>query len=427
MFVQTSTTTQPIQHKALAFAVKTARFPGAWTEWDGHQQLDTFLLELHDRPAEYVKDPFGRNSGRWQAPGMDALRALPFLYQGATQYLLARFALNHMGLGEDVEPISVARDLHDRLDTFRSVFAAYGWNRVDGDFSEATTRVEVAESKPWQDVGDTMADPTVEAAAMTVGCSLEEAMDTFVEEITANDGNKPTNAQFQVINVAAREHIEDRHFDGWVEPVMDDMSDDPARTAKEKRAHLKEQLDAEGIKKFFGTNKVYRGLVKIHRRLSKTIDQLHQDLERATAYAQRPSSEQYAGSDEGMLMQLGRVDHWLASNDTTGLDGFDPGERFQEAIRIANNELGDLDDLLEDMEDEQRRLNPVWKMLNRRGAPYWYANVGEFYTIDEKEEASNRRAELRDQWIAARPMELKKQLDSKALNMLAELSNFDNQ
>lgn len=426
MRVQTSTNQQPIQHTALSFAVKTARFPGAWTEWDGHEPLDQFLIKLHDRPAEYVKDTYGRNSGRWQAPGMDALRALPFLYQGATQYLLARFVLARMALGEDVEPVSVARDLHDRLDTLRSVFAAYGWNRLDGEFAEATTSVEVAESKPWQDVGDVMADPTVEAARMTVGCSLEESLDTFVEEITAN-ADRLTNAQFTVLNVAAREHIEERDFDGWIDLVMDDMSDDPANTAKEKRAKLKEQLDTQGFKKFFGTNKAFRGLVKVRRRLSKTIEQLQQDMDRATAYAQRPSSEQYAGSDEGMQLQLGRIDHWLAGDDTTGLDGFDPGERFKEAIRIGEAELGDLDDLLEELEDEQRRLNPVWRMINQRGAPYWYANVDEFYTIDEKEQASQRRAELRDKWIAARPMELKKQLDEKALTMLAELANFDNQ
>lgn len=80
-----STNQRPIQHTALAFAVKTVRFLGAWTEWDGHTSLDQFLIELHNRPAEYVKDGYGRSSGRWQAPGMDALRALPFLYLDATQ------------------------------------------------------------------------------------------------------------------------------------------------------------------------------------------------------------------------------------------------------------------------------------------------------------------------------------------------------
>lgn len=423
---QFNTTTAGLStaHAALHYGVVTAKYPGAWLEWDGLTPINEFLLALHDRPSEHVKDASGRTSGRWQSPGLDALHAIPFLYRNASQYLLARHALNAMGLADPVDAVAVARDMHERLDTMRSVFAAYNWNRLDGDFAEATTMIEVADSKPWQDVGDVVADSTVESARMFVSCSLEESLETFIEELAAQ-GERMTNAQFTLVDVAARELIEEHDLDGWLEVVLDTLQDGPAGTAKEQRTKLKTGLQAQGTKRFFATNKLYRLLIKARRQLASTLNQLRRDQERVTAYTQRPSSEQYAGSDEGMQVQLGRIDHWLAGDDTTGLDGYDPGTRFAEAIKLGESELEDLNELIDALEAEQRMLTPVWRVINRRGAPYWYADQNTFFTIDEKDKAEAHREKLRDEWIASRPMELKRGLDKKALELLAELANFN--
>lgn len=119
--------------KALSYGIKRAQFPGAWQEWDVDQPLDQFMLALHTRPATFEPDPSGRRSGRWNTPAYDALRAIPFLYRCASQYLLARHALHYMGLGNEVDAVALSRELHDKLDFMRSFFAGYGWNRRAGE------------------------------------------------------------------------------------------------------------------------------------------------------------------------------------------------------------------------------------------------------------------------------------------------------
>lgn len=48
-----------------------------------------------------------------------------------------------MGLGSEVDPVALSRELHNALDFTRSFFAGYGWNRLDGDFEEAKCAIEL--------------------------------------------------------------------------------------------------------------------------------------------------------------------------------------------------------------------------------------------------------------------------------------------
>lgn len=411
-------------HTALKYGATVAKYPGAWTEWDGMESLDQFILGLHKRPAEDVRDAAGRVSGRKREAGPEALRAIPYIYRGATQYLMARHALSAMGIGAEVNVIETARKMHQNLDLMRAFFAAHKQSRIDGDFAEATTMIEVVPTMSWQEVGDNDGSSTGEGSKMFVSCSLEEALDVFIEELMAN-GDRLTNAQFTLLDVAAREVITDRSYDGWEKVAMDGMQDNLSGSAKEQRQKFRTGLMAKGTKRFYAVNKLYRLLVKEKRVLIGTMNHLQQLKERATRFAQRPVSEQYAGGSEDEQIRLGRVDHWMASNDTTGMDGFDPGHRYTEAVMVGESELADLEELLAELEEQQMVLNPVWKVINRRGAPYWYANQNEFYTIEEKEQADERRMELRDQWLRDRQSKFVQGLDDKALAMLAELANFD--
>lgn len=403
-------------NNTLAIAIQQMQRPGPWAEWDASTPLDQFLLELHSREAVFVEDPTGRRSGWWDHPAQQALRGIPFLYRNASRTLLAQQLLAAMGIGEHVDGIEVSRKLHERLDLIRASMAAVGWTRLDGEFAEATTVIEVPHTAPWQDAWD--AEPTAEGSKMTVSVSLEEAFDEFCTEL-GKEGM--TGSKWAVIDVATRLHLPQLEDRSWDAVILDSAYD--KAQAKEKLA----KLSRSGGHRLFATNWYYRQLVKQQWKLESLISKLESDLDRKMRRAERPYSETYAGDDEQQLIQIGRISHMMCL-DHTDEHGQWSGDPEQEAIKIAQEELDDLQHLIRELEKQQSALAPVWRLINGEGVPFWYQDQQVFFTINQKPEALAARANAMQFWIAARAAKVADAVrnDPKVLALLAELANFDN-
>ena len=407
---------------ALQVAVNSMLRPGPWAEWDQAQPIDQFLLDLHGREAVFVEDPTGRRSGWWDHPAMQALRGIPFLYRNASQALLAQQLLGLMGIGEAIDGIELSRKLHERLDLIRASMAAIGWTRLDGEFAEATTQIEVPHTPRWQEAWE--ADANAEGVKMTVATTLEERYQEFCQELSSED---MTNAKWAVIDTAAQLHmprVEDR---SWDAVILDSFSTQFDPNAKQQAKEKLARLDQAGGRRFFATNWYYRQLVKQRWKLESLINKLEADLERKTSRPDRPYSEAYAGEDdEHTMLQIGRVDYTFCT-DQTDEHGRWSGDPEREALEIATSELDDLNALIAELEDMQRKLAPVWRLINGRGAPYWYQDQEVFFTIDEKDEAHTARSDAMAKWVAARASRVADAVrnDPKVLALLAELANFD--
>lgn len=404
-----------IINNTLAIAIQQMQRPGPWAEWDVSTPLDQFLLDLHGREAVFVEDPTGRRSGWWDHPARQALRGIPFLYRNASRALLAQQLLGAMGIGEHVDGIEVSRKLHERLDLIRASMAAVGWTRLDGEFAEATTVIEVPHTAPWQEAWE--ASPDAEGSKMTVSVSLEEAFDEFCDEL-GKEGM--TGSTWAVIDVATRLHLPRLEDRSWDAVILDSAYD--KEQAKEKLT----KLSRSGGHRLFATNWYYRQLVKQQWKMESLINKLESDLDRKMHRAERPYSEAYAG-DEQQLVQLGRISHTMCL-DHTDEHGQWSGDPEQEAIKIAQEELDDLQHLIRELEKQQSALAPVWRLINGKGVPFWYQDQEVFFSIDQKPEALAARANAMQFWIAARAAKVVDAVrnDPKVLALLAELANFDN-
>ena len=395
---------------AIRNAIRASRYPGPWVDWQPDQDMDKFLLGLMEKPAVPDTTAWGRVI--WRRPVVDALGAIPFLYQGALHRLIGQHFYNLLVKERsDMDVPQLARVMHDKLSTIRSLLAARLRTNHD-EFAEAITRIEVAHQHAWQQDASEV-DSDAEGTTMWVSCSIEQSVDDFADALTERDLNWATSILVEL----AGDDLDDIEWDGWDKVALDRIPVDDNRRKK-----AKEQLKTPRMR-FWAVNKLYRALIKELWSLQSLRGYWEYRLDRATGEQGRPQGESYAGGEDELL-QIGRIEH-IVSHEGYDMTGHRDGGPEREVLKLIDSELVDLERMIQVLENVQWRVEPIWRVVGQDSIPFWYDRKGTCYTVHQKEEAMQAREAQRAEWMRTRDAVVLTQLTQEELELLAELTQFD--
>lgn len=408
--------TKPVL-RAIQAGIARNKYPGNWVHWKPEQPVHKFLLDQMMVRGTWETNPNG-GRGRFTEPYMDCLKAIPFIYQGASEYLMARQLVALLGISGDFDGIGRSRLLHDALGGVREGIAASTKRRLDGDFAEATILIEQPHFEDWQDL-DNEAVSSVDGAdnpKIRVGCDLEEAYDAFADRIGEGDVSARLSVTAAALDIVPLWNIQ---WDSWVEIALRRISvkdqEGKPRREKVKARYAK----AGGWEAFHSVNAVYRALVKEQWAMEALIDMLDGRLGRV-GKVDAGHREPYGGEPEEF--NFGRKVSYLGQIESIGGE-WDYTGPLHTLIAEVEAELFDLKELLLTLEAEQKRLTAIWRLWGLAGVPKWYNKEGEAFFVGQEALIDKLRKEQRDEWLATRAAQHLKEIDPKVLAYMEALSN----